>query len=170
MQPRKGKVSARPAHFGRDRMGKNPRLSVLFSVAWFAVNALAATPLGAAPEQAEPTSAQAPVSPASAEVTKVPVGYLKQEVKRPIPLSRLHVEPEDYGIAGAEMALKDNNITGRFTKQEFNLEVERVPIGGDALAALQRLVDSGHHFILVDAPAETLLALSDAVKGRTCSC
>lgn len=166
MQPRKGKVSARPAHFGRDRMGKNPRLSVLFSVAWFAVNALAATPLGAAPEQAEPTSAQAPVSPASAEVTKVPVGYLKQEVKRPIPLSRLHVEPEDYGIAGAEMALKDNNITGRFTKQEFTLEVERVPIGGDALAALQRLVDSGHHFILVDAPAETLLALSDAVKGK----
>ena len=25
---------------------------------------------------------------------------------------------------------------------------------------------SGHHFILVDAPAETLLALSDAVKGK----
>ena len=166
MQPRKGKVSARPAHFGRDRMGKNPRLSVLFSVAWFAVNALAATPLGAAPEQAEPTSAQAPVSPASAEVTKVPVGYLKQEVKRPIPLSRLHAEPEDYGIAGAEMALKDNNITGRFTKQEFTLDVERVPIGGDALAALNKLVDSGRNFILVDAPAETLLALSDAVKGK----
>jgi ABC transporter substrate binding protein (PQQ-dependent alcohol dehydrogenase system) len=166
MQPRKGKVSARPAHFGRDRMGKNPRLSVLFSVAWFAVNALAATPLGAAPEQAEPPSAQAPAAPAPAEVTKVPVGYLKQEVKRPIPLSRLHVEPEDYGIAGAEMALKDNNTTGRFTKQEFTLEVERVPIGGDGLAALHKLVDSGHHFILVDAPAETLLALSDAVKGK----
>jgi len=146
-------------------MGKNPRLSVLFSVAWFAVNALAATPLGAAPEQAEP-SAQAPAASASAEVTKVPVGYLKQEVKRPIPLSRLHVEPEDYGIAGAEMALKDNNTTGRFTKQEFTLDVERVPIGGDALAALNKLVDSGRHFILVDAPAETLLALSDSVKGK----
>jgi hypothetical protein len=165
MQPRKGKVSARPAHFGRDRMGKNPRLSVLFSVAWFAVNALAATPLGAAPEQAEPPSAQAPAA-ASVEVTKVPVGYLKQEVKRPIPLSRLHVEPEDYGIAGAEMALKDNNTTGRFTKQEFTLDVERVAVGGDAPAALHKLVDSGHHFILVDAPAETLLALSDAVKGK----
>jgi ABC transporter substrate binding protein (PQQ-dependent alcohol dehydrogenase system) len=145
-------------------MGKNPRLSVLFSVA-FAVNALAATPLGAAREQAQP-SAQAPAASASAEVTKVPVGYLKQEVKRPIPLSRLHVEPEDYGIAGAEMALKDNNTTGRFTKQEFTLDVERVPIGGDALAALHKLVGSGHHFILVDAPAETLLALSDAVKGK----
>ena len=67
----------------------------------------------------------------------MPVGYLKQEVKRPIPLSRLHVEPADYGIAGAEMALKDNNTTGRFTKQEFTLDVERVAVGGDALAALQ---------------------------------
>ena len=97
---------------------------------------------------------------------KVPIGYLKQEVKRPIPLSRLHVEPEDYGVAGAEMALKDNNTTGKFTKQAFTLDVERVPIGGDAVAVLQRLVDSGHHFILVDAPAETLLALSDSVRGK----
>ena len=93
----------------------------------------------------------------------MPIGYLKQEVKRPIPLSRLHVEPEDYGIAGAEMALKDNNTTGRFTKQAFTLDVERVPVGGDAVAALKRLVDSGHHFILVDAPAATLLQLADAV-------
>src|SRR5262245_25826767 len=165
MQPLKGKVSAR-AHFGRDWIGKPPRLTVLLSVAWLSVNALAAMPLAAAPEQTEPPPTQAPAALASAEVSKVPVGYLKQKVKRPIPLSRLHVEPEDYGIAGAELALEDNNTTGRFTKQEFTLDVERVPVGGDAIAALQKLVDSGHHFILVDAPAETLLALSDQVKGK----
>ncbi len=96
----------------------------------------------------------------------MPIGYLKQEVKQLIPLSRLHVEPEDYGIAGAEMALKDNNTTGRFTKQQFTLDVERVPIDGDAVAALQRLVASGHHFVLVDAPADALLRLSDSVKGK----
>ena len=166
MQPRKGKLSARPAHFGRGRMGKHPGLGFFFSVAWLAASALAATLLGAAAEQAQPPSAQAPAAEASAEMTKAPVGYIKQEVKRPIPLSRLHVEPEDYGIAGAEMALKDNNTTGRFTKQEFTLDVEHVPAGGDAVAALQKLVDSGHHFVLVDAPAETLLALSDSVKGK----
>jgi ABC transporter substrate binding protein (PQQ-dependent alcohol dehydrogenase system) len=97
---------------------------------------------------------------------KVLIGYLKQEVKRPSPLSRLYVEPEDYGIAGAQMALKDNNTTGRFTKQDFILDVERVPFGGDAVTALQKLATSGHHFILVDAPAETLLELSDSVKGQ----
>ncbi|MGO8840069.1 MAG: ABC transporter substrate-binding protein [Methyloceanibacter sp.] len=133
-----------------------------------------------APAQGAPTSgaqtpAQAPAqseappskpAPPPGELTTVPIGFLKQEVKQLIPLSRLHVEPEDYGIAGAEMALMDNNTTGRFTKQQFALEVERVPIGGDAVAALQELVGSGHHFILVDAPAETLLRLSDSVKGQ----
>jgi ABC transporter substrate binding protein (PQQ-dependent alcohol dehydrogenase system) len=105
-------------------------------------------------------------SPASGDLTQVPIGYIKQEVKRLIPLSRLHVEPEDYGIAGAELALKDDNTTGRFIKQQFALDVERVPIGGDAVAALERLVASGHHFVLVDAPAETLLRLSDSVKDK----
>jgi ABC transporter substrate binding protein (PQQ-dependent alcohol dehydrogenase system) len=104
--------------------------------------------------------------PASGEVATVPIGYLKQEVKQLIPLSRLNVEPEDVGIAGAEIALKDNNTTGKFTKQQFSLDVERVPIGGDAVPALDALIDSGHHFILVDAPAEVLLRLSDAAKGK----
>ena len=111
------------------------------------------------------SSGQTPAAPAG-ELTAVHIGYLKQEVKQLIPLSRLKVEPEDYGVAGAEMALQDNNTTGRFTKQQFSLEVERVPIGGDAVAVLQNLVASGHHFILVDAPAETLLRLSDSVKRQ----
>jgi ABC transporter substrate binding protein (PQQ-dependent alcohol dehydrogenase system) len=131
--------------------------------------ALLSAPVEAASEQSEPPSAQTEARQApspQAEMIKVPIGYVKQEVKRPIPLSRLHVEPEDYGIAGALMALKDNNTTGRFTRQEFALDIERVPIDGDAVAALHELVDSGHHFILVDAPAPTLLALSDSVKGK----
>ena len=104
--------------------------------------------------------------PAPVELTTVPIGYLKQEVKRLIPLSRLTVEPDDLGIGGAEIALKDNNTTGRFTKQAFRLDVERVKPGGDAVAALQQLVESGHRFVLVDAPAETLLQLADWTKGN----
>lgn len=104
--------------------------------------------------------------PSAAMPTTVPIAYLKQEVKRLIPLSRLNVEPEDGGIAGAEIALKDNNTTGRFTKQQFSLEIERVPVGGDAVAALEKLVEGGRHFVLVDAPAETLLRLADSVKGK----
>jgi ABC transporter substrate binding protein (PQQ-dependent alcohol dehydrogenase system) len=172
MQPRKSKVSPLPAHFGHERVGKIPVANFLLSLTWMCACLLAATPLRAADDQGWPTAAadstpapSAPSAPA-AEMTEVPIGYLKQEVKHPIPLSRLYVEPTDYGIAGAQLALKDNNTTGRFTKQDFTLNVERVAIGGDAVAALQKLVASGHHFILVDAPAETLLELSDSVNGQ----
>jgi ABC transporter substrate binding protein (PQQ-dependent alcohol dehydrogenase system) len=116
----------------------------------------------AAPQEQEEA---APPSPAAA-ITTVLIGYLKQEVKRPIPLSRINVEPDDLGVAGAKIALKDNNTTGRFTKQEFTLEVERVPVGGDAVQALTKLVESGHRFVLVDVPADVLLRLSDAVKDK----
>ena len=169
MQSRERKTIARPAHFGRKSLGKLPSLDFLFSATLLSAVLLLPASLEAAPEQTETPSVQAPATPDAAQAAKmikVPIGYLKQEVKRPIPLSRLHVEPEDYGIAGALMALKDNNTTGRFTKQEFTLDVERVPIGGDAVAVLQRLVDSGHHFILVEAAADTLLALSEWVKGK----
>jgi ABC transporter substrate binding protein (PQQ-dependent alcohol dehydrogenase system) len=129
---------------------------------WVLLVTLAVTLVGLAETKGQDES---PPSDADASTT-VPIGYLKQEVKRFIPLSRLNVEPEDLGIAGAEIALKDNNTTGRFTKQQFTLEVERVPVEGDAVAALDRLVESGRHFVLVDAPAEILLRLSDSVKGK----
>jgi ABC transporter substrate binding protein (PQQ-dependent alcohol dehydrogenase system) len=123
--------------------------------------------------QAAPAAPAAPLAPQSAPpgehaeaVANIPIGYLRQEVKTLIPLSRLHAEPEDYGVAGAELALRDNNTTGRFTNQNFTLTVERVPIGGDAVASLRSLVASGHRFVLVDAPAETLLELADSVKGE----
>jgi ABC transporter substrate binding protein (PQQ-dependent alcohol dehydrogenase system) len=133
------------------------RLSALWAVLLLL---LAPLPGGAESEgeQASP--------PPSSDVTAVPIGYLKQEVKRLIPLSRLNVEPEDLGMAGAELALKDNNTTGLFTKQHFSLEVERVPPDGNAVAALEKLVASGHHFILIDAPADVLLRLADSVKGK----
>ncbi len=98
--------------------------------------------------------------------TLVPIGYLKQEVEELIPLSRLNAKPDDLGIAGAEIALKDNNTTGKFTGQNFMLDVERIPVSGDAVAALRKLVATGHHFVLVDAPADVLLQLSDSVKGQ----
>jgi ABC transporter substrate binding protein (PQQ-dependent alcohol dehydrogenase system) len=120
--------------------------------------------LTASPALAEPEGSEN--TPQQAAAIAVPIGYLKQETKKVIPLSRLNVEPDDIGIAGAEIALKDNNTTGRFTNQQFALDVEQVPTGGDAVQALNKLVESGHRFVLVDAPAPVLLALADAVKGK----
>jgi len=138
-------------------------LSWLCGAFAFAVFLLGVLSPAFAEDEAKPDAVE---SAPSGDVVTVPIGYLEQEVKWPLPVSRLNIAPDDLGVAGAEIALKDNNTTGRFTKQQFTLDVERVPVGGDAVAVLETLVASGHHFVLVDAPAKTLLSLADAVKGK----
>ena len=99
-------------------------------------------------------------------MTKVPIGYLKQEVKRPIPLSRLYVEPEDYGIAGAQWRSRTTTLPAVSPSRTSPSTSSAWRSAATPWRLLQKLVASGHHFILVDAPAETLLELSDSVKGK----
>ncbi len=123
-------------------------------------------PPAAVPADPAPASpAAAPAKPAE-DVLNIKLGYLKQEVERLLPTSRLDYLPADHGIAGAQVGLNDNNTTGRFMKQSFTMETEVVPPKGDAVAALNKLVEGGAGFILVDAPAEVLLKLADAAKGK----
>ncbi len=124
------------------------------------------TPEGApaAPGPAQPPAA-APAKPAEDALT-IKLGYLRQEVERLLPISRLDYLPADHGVAGAQVGLNDNNTTGRFMKQAFTLQPEIVPAKGDAIAGLNKLIDGGAGFILVDAPADVLVKLADAVKEK----
>jgi ABC transporter substrate binding protein (PQQ-dependent alcohol dehydrogenase system) len=102
----------------------------------------------------------------SPPMTPIPIGYLREAVENPRPSSRMDVEPHDAGIAGAKMALDENNAGGQFTGDLYTLDVSTVASPDAAVEALQKFVESGHHFIIVDAPAETLLKLSDWAKGK----
>jgi ABC transporter substrate binding protein (PQQ-dependent alcohol dehydrogenase system) len=72
----------------------------------------------------------------------------------------------DDGIAGAKLAIEDNNTTGRFLGQSFAIEDVPLDPGGDAVAALKSLVRQGVFLIVADLPAPLLLALSDAAKDE----
>ena len=87
-------------------------------------------------------------------------------VEHPRPASRLDVEPKDAGIAGAKMAIEENNAGGRFTGHDYSLDVSTVASADKAVEALQKFLDSGHHYIVVDASADTLLKLADWAKGK----
>jgi ABC transporter substrate binding protein (PQQ-dependent alcohol dehydrogenase system) len=106
---------------------------------------------------------QVPQAPAT---TAVPIGYIRQVGDHPRPSSRLDVEPNDAGIAGAKMALDENNAGGKFTSDLYSLDVSTVASLDKAVEGLQKFYDSGHHFIIVDAPGATLLKLSDWAKGK----
>ena len=109
------------------------------------------------------TQVQMPQSP---KMTPVPIGYLRQAIEHPRPSSRLDAEPDDAGIAGAKMALDENNSGGQFTGDLYSLDVSTVASADAAVTALQKFLESGHHFIIVDAPAATLVKLSDWAKGK----
>lgn len=81
-------------------------------------------------------------------------------------LSILDIPAADDGIAGAELAVEDNNTTGRFLGQTFAIEDVALRPGDDQAAALDGLIARGVSFVLADLPAAALLALSDAANGK----
>lgn len=90
----------------------------------------------------------------------VAIGYLKVETPRTASLSNIDPTPEDAGIAGARLGVKDNQTTGKFLGQTFTLNESTVPVGGDA-AAIARIVLADVEALLVDGPAEVVLAIAD---------
>lgn len=103
---------------------------------------------------------------AAAEITKIPIGYISQQVETPPNLSNLDIPPENEGIAGGEISIRDNNTTGRFLKQEFTLEPAILPKDGDPLKAMEEMAAKGIQFFVLDVGAEALLKIADAAKDR----
>jgi ABC transporter substrate binding protein (PQQ-dependent alcohol dehydrogenase system) len=104
--------------------------------------------------------------PQSPPLRPIPIGYLREIVEKPQPASRLDVEPENAGIAGALMAIEENNAGGRLLGDNYSLDVETAESPEAALEAAQKLLDSGHNYIVADASADTLLKLADWAKGK----
>jgi ABC transporter substrate binding protein (PQQ-dependent alcohol dehydrogenase system) len=107
-------------------------------------------------------AAAAPASAALAQdgVSTIRIGYL-QWAEPQLTLSLMDLPTEDRGVAGALMGIKDNNTTGKFTKQEYVLETRPVKSVEEAVAAYDELVAAGVTMMVVDLPAEGVLALAD---------
>ncbi|MBO0765846.1 MAG: ABC transporter substrate-binding protein [Hyphomicrobiaceae bacterium] len=114
----------------------------------------------------EPAAAQAKGSNDAADVQKIAIVLAREERDRPAPLSLLDFPPPDDGVAGARLAINDDNTTGHFLKQEFTLDVVQSGSVPELIAEVGKRVDAGAGFVVADASAETVLALADALKGR----
>jgi ABC transporter substrate binding protein (PQQ-dependent alcohol dehydrogenase system) len=104
------------------------------------------------------TTLAAAVAPDSASVG---IGYLRWTERRPA-ISLLDKPTADDGLAGARLAINDNNTTGRFINQQFNLSDTPIRADEDPVAALQRMTAQGIALILTDVPAEMLLTAAAA--------
>ena len=96
----------------------------------------------------------------TAQAVDVQIHYLKEETVAPPTLSNMDTVPEDLGLDGARLGLTDNQTTGSFLGQRYELKVTRVPPGADIReAAAAALGDA--RFLVVDAPMEALLSIAD---------
>jgi ABC transporter substrate binding protein (PQQ-dependent alcohol dehydrogenase system) len=107
----------------------------------------------------------APSCAYAAEQAQIHVGYLRL-LEPKLTVSVLDRPPLDDGIAGARLAINDDNTTGKFLDQRFALEDVSLRPEDDPVATAQQLVDHGTTYIVTDIPAEMLLKVADAVRAR----
>jgi ABC transporter substrate binding protein (PQQ-dependent alcohol dehydrogenase system) len=103
---------------------------------------------------------------AEAEPLTIKIGYVGRAPEKKVPISLLDYPPDNNGVAGARLALEDNNTTGRFLNQRFSLEEVRLKGEADPADAVAQLADRGISFIVLDLPADLLLKAAEAGRAR----
>lgn len=101
----------------------------------------------------------------AADPIEIGIGYLRRASVKPT-LSLVEQPAANDGVAGAQLAIEDNNTTGKFLNQHFTLEELRIKEGDDAAAAAVTLIDRNINFIIADLPADALLKAADAIRDR----
>ena len=121
----------------------------------------------APPPAAEPAPAAAPSADKDEATLKIRI-LMAREIRedRLPPLSLLDIPPPDDGVAGAKLAISDNNTTGRFLKQEFLLDIVQSATPAELIAEVTKRVDEGISYVVADASASTILAMADALKDK----
>jgi ABC transporter substrate binding protein (PQQ-dependent alcohol dehydrogenase system) len=101
----------------------------------------------------------------SVHAADIKIGYLRQPEAKTA-LSLLQVPADNDGLAGAQLALDDNNTTGRFLGQQFSLEDVRLARDQEAAAAAAALVERGISLVAADLPADALLQAAGSSAPR----
>jgi ABC transporter substrate binding protein (PQQ-dependent alcohol dehydrogenase system) len=100
----------------------------------------------------------------AADPIEVGVGYLRHAGVKET-LSLVEQPANDNGIAGARLAIEDNNTTGRFLNQHFTLDDTRVKDGDDVVKAATTLAEHDG-FLILDLSADEVLKVADALRDR----
>jgi ABC transporter substrate binding protein (PQQ-dependent alcohol dehydrogenase system) len=100
----------------------------------------------------------------AADPLEVGIGYLRHAGVKET-LSMVEQPAPNDGVAGAQLAIEDNNTTGKFTNQHFTLDLTELKPNDDAVKAATSL--AGHDgFIILDLPADEILKVADALRER----
>lgn len=101
--------------------------------------------------------------PAAKPVTEIRIGYLRAYEPQ-LALSVLDIPPEDEGVAGANVAINDNNTTGSFLGQSFSLDVVQTKREEDVVPVFREMLARGEKYVLTDISAGQLLSIADLAR------
>ena len=119
--------------------------------------------LGAFTGAALAALAQAPA--ARADALEVKAGILRVAHSRET-ISILDIPAPDDFVAGARMAMDDNNTTGKFLNQSFSIVDAKLGPDDDPISPLNDMLASGVRFVIADLPADKFLAVADAARAK----
>ncbi len=119
----------------------------------------------AAPEPDKTEAPDAP-TPAAPPAAKIQLVYLGKAYDEPVPLSLVDKILTDNGVQGARLGISDNNKSGRFLGQDFELAETIVPKGGDVAAKAKELLAAGDRLIVADLEAPDLLAVATLPEAK----
>src|SRR5438477_743558 len=97
----------------------------------------------------------------AAEPTEIKIGYLRGPEKKAT-ISLLDAPSDNDGVAGARLAVEDNNTTGRFLNQRFVLEDFRIKTADEVPGAIAALAERAVSIAIADLPPDDLLKAADA--------
>jgi ABC transporter substrate binding protein (PQQ-dependent alcohol dehydrogenase system) len=108
--------------------------------------------------------ASAALAPAQ-QPTEIAIGYLHRAEHRSA-LSLVDAPAANDGVAGAELAIEDDNTTGKFLAQHFTLAPVDLKDGDDPAAAVATLAQRGAALVITNLPAAAVRKAADAGRPR----
>ncbi|MET0109857.1 MAG: ABC transporter substrate-binding protein [Candidatus Thiodiazotropha sp.] len=102
----------------------------------------------------------------AADKLDVSIALLGMEQEKHIPLSLLRPVVDDTGQSGAEQGISDNNTTGQFTGQSFQLRSVKVKPEQSPNQAFLELHRQGTRLFLLNLPADKLIEIADMPEAK----
>lgn len=116
-------------------------------------------------QEAAPPSQTSPSAEAGEKTTEIRIGYLRAYSPK-LALSVLDIPPRDEGVAGANVAIGDNNTTGRFLGQTFTLDLTEVKPDADVVPVFREMAARGDRYMLADLSVRQLLSIADIARDN----
>lgn len=91
-----------------------------------------------------------------ADILETNILYLEQKIQKPPVLSNVIEEPNDLGLKGAQMAIKDSNKSAKFLNQHFNL-IEKTSYDKNELKKeFEKFINDGNSYVLLNVEDDLL--------------